>query len=113
MLKVILINLLKVMNLNSNKWKKLLIVLAVATGVLFVNYGYKANKPICPNDFPTSEERVTTTIKWIDDFYNNNPNASVVELSKARVDFYIKHNCKEALQRFEDYMAGNTDKETK
>ena len=35
------------------------------------------------------------------------------EMSMARKDFYIENSCKEALKRYESYMAGNVDEETK
>ena len=35
------------------------------------------------------------------------------EMSRARVDFWIDNNCKEALKRYADYMSGNMDDETK
>ena len=84
----------------------------VNNGYRFDNLSHKTNNSICPDNFKNSEEKTTAFENWINDFYDNNPNATIAEMSKARRNFYIKNNCTEALKRYEDYKAGNVDKET-
>lgn len=67
----------------------------------------------CPQDYENSDEKIAAFEKWTNDFYDKNPNASLGDFSEARKDFYIQNNCKEALQRYEDYRAGNVDPKTK
>ena len=67
----------------------------------------------CPDDFKNSKEEIAFFSKWLDNFYSKKPNATMKEMSRARVDFWIDNNCKEALKRYADYMSGNVDDETK
>jgi len=69
--------------------------------------------PICPDDFKDPEQEVAAFDEWAKDFMYKNPTATIKEFSKARRDFYLENNCKEALKRYDDYMAGNVDEETK
>lgn len=57
------------------------------------------NNPICPDDFIDRSERFKTFIEWEKQFRTNNQNTNVSELVKARKQFYIDNNCKEATQR--------------
>lgn len=74
---------------------------------------YKTNNPVCPDDFRDPQQEITAFSEWIDDFYKKNPNVTMTEMTRARVDFWRDNNCTEALKRYDDYMAGNTDENTK
>ena|SRR3989338_2393382 len=63
----------------------------------------------CPDEYKTSEESTVAVIQWTNDFYDKNPDASLSDWATARRDFYKKNNCKEALQRVEDYDSGKAD----
>lgn len=70
-------------------------------------------KPICPDDFKDSNEKIASFSEWVKEFTEKYPNATDSDLSRARKSFYIENNCTEALKRYEDYIAGNVDKKTK
>ena len=67
----------------------------------------------CPEDFTNSEEKVLAFDNWTKDFYTKNPDASFGDLADARQSYYKDNNCTEAIKRYEDYMAGRVDAETK
>jgi len=96
----------------EQKWNFLFLGLLVV-GAVVVSMVYKSHNPICPDDFKDSEKEIASFSKWTDEFYQNNPNATIKEMSQARVAFWRENNCKEALKRYDDYMAGNADEETK
>lgn len=84
------------------------LLMAVLVGI---NRFYPDN-PVCPDDFKDSEQKITSFSEWVKDFAKKYPNATNSDLSKARRNFYIEHNCKEAPKRYADYMSGNVDQET-
>ncbi|KKS44993.1 MAG: hypothetical protein UV10_C0036G0002 [Candidatus Azambacteria bacterium GW2011_GWA1_42_19] len=86
------------------------ILLVVGVTVSMV---YKSNNPICPDDFKDPKREIAAFSEWGKEFWENNPNATVSDFSQARVDFWRENNCTKALKRYEDYMAGNVDEETK
>jgi len=71
----------------------LILGVIIAVGWLFVNYGYKPNKPICPLDFENQEEYLETVVSWIKSYYKENPNASIDEATEARMDYLLKIGC--------------------
>ncbi|MDO8518286.1 MAG: hypothetical protein Q7S26_03290 [bacterium] len=77
----------------------------------FVSYGPYHQK--CPDEYTTSEEHLAAVEKWTNDFYDKNPDASLGDWAAARHNFYKKNNCKEALQRVEDYDSGKADPASK
>lgn len=89
----------------------LILAILIVVGVA-INMVWKSNNPICPDDFKDPKQEIASFEKWVNDFYDNNPSASITEMSKARVDFWTENNCKEALQRVKDYKSGKVDKET-
>lgn len=93
--------------------RNILILVALLIVGLVINTVFFPNNPICPDDFTNSEEEIADFEKWVDNFYTENPEATISEISRARVDFWIDNNCKGALKRYADYVAGNIDEETK
>lgn len=69
--------------------------------------------PICPDDFEDPKQEIASFVKWGEEFWVDNPSATVSDFSQARINFWRENNCTEALKRYEDYMAGNVDEETK
>ena len=93
-------------------WYVLIIIPFILAGFSFVQNGYKL-KPICPDDFKDPKEEIASFAKWTNNFYNNNPNVSMGEMSEARRDFYVENNCTAALKRHDYFLLGNIDEETK
>ena len=77
----------------------------------FLTYGPYHQK--CPDDYATSEEHMAAVTEWTNNFYDTHPGASVGDWADARQDFYRQNNCKEALQRAEDYDSGKADPASK
>ena len=77
-----------------------------------INKTYPIN-PVCPDDFKDSNAKIASFSEWVKDFTEKYPNATNSDLSKARREFYVKNNCMTSLKRYDDYVAGNVDKETK
>lgn len=74
----------------------------------------KQAKPICPFDFIDRSERFKSFTEWEKEFRKNNPNGDISDLVKARKQFYIENNCKEAPERPipKDYGIEQTDETT-
>lgn len=97
------------MNIIIEQFRNILILVIFIAGAVAVNSVYKSNNPICPDDFNDIDQQAAALDKWLDGFYENNPDATIADMTKARKDFYIKHNCKEARQRHGDIQSGKTD----
>lgn len=96
-------------------WRLLLIVpliLAFGAYVNNDNQSIQSNQPICPDDFKDPKLEIASFTEWANKFWENNPNATTLDFSQARVNFLRENNCTQALKRYDDYMAGNVDKET-
>lgn len=99
------------MNWIKQNWVKLIFI-AVAMGVTTLLF-LDGSSAKCPDDFKNSDEKVADFDRWTKDFYDKNPDASYTDLSDARKQFYVDHNCQEALTRLEDWYSGNVDSEIK
>lgn len=69
--------------------------------------------PVCPDDFKDPKQEIASFVKWSEKFWEDNPSATMSDFSQARVNFWRENKCAEALKRYDDYMAGNMDEETK
>lgn len=86
-----------------------LILLIAVVGLVVASQ----SKPLkCPDEYATSEESITAFQRWTNEFYDQNPNATLAEYGEARHTFYEEHNCIEALKRQDEYYTGNADPET-
>lgn len=71
----------------------------------------------CPEEYPETDkgsmEKKADTDKWVSDFYNRNPKASLSELAKARYIFYVENDCVETIQKYSEMEAyeGETEQE--
>ena len=95
----------------EQKWNVLggaVLIVGIWTFVSYSPYHQK-----CPDEYKTSEESTAAVIQWTNDFYDKNPDASLSDWAAARHNFYKKNNCKEALQRAEDYDSGKADPASK
>ena len=71
-------------------------------------------KSTCPFDFKDRNERNSSFVEWEKEFRKNNPSANISDMAKARKQFYIENNCKEATERPmpKDYGIEQTDQTT-
>ncbi len=69
-------------------------------------------RPVCPDDFKTSEEQVQAINNWTNQFFDKNPEGTMLDWVDARLGFFQENNCVEALQRLKDAENGNADPET-
>lgn len=65
----------------------------------------------CPDDYETIEEQEAALGMFMDEFFAENPQASVGDFAKARLEFYRQNNCEEALERYEKAKSGNLNEE--
>jgi len=94
------------------KSKILFIAILPVIGVaIYLFWG--ASTVRCPDDFTNFNEQSIAFDKWTKDFYDKNPNASIEDFAEARMDFLQNNNCDEALKRYNDYLSGNVDSNTK
>ena len=67
---------------------------------------------LCPDDYKTSDEATSAMNAWMNNFYDAHPDATITDLSNARYQFYIDHNCTAALARAKVYAEGKADSAT-
>ncbi len=94
----------------------LLPIMVILLVVNFFLYYNPKSKPIhqkCPDEYSTdaagTAESNTAFYKWTNDFYDNYPQATVADWSKARVQFWVDNDCKAALQRYKEAKDGTVD----
>ena len=85
--------------------RNILILAIFLIVVVAANTVYKSNNSICPSDFKDPKKETAFVREWLENFIKNNPNASIADVSRARVDFWIDNNCKKSLRRYADGMA--------
>lgn len=76
-----------------------LLFLALFTAILVGISQIYRNNPVCPFDFVERTERYNSFVQWEKEFRKNNPNANIPDMAKARKQFYVDNNCKEATER--------------
>ena len=90
-----------------------ILILVVIVLIVVSIVKFYPSTPICPDDFKDSTKEIASFSKWTDEFYQNNPKATIKEMSEARVAFWRDNHCTEALKRYDAYIAGDIDGETK
>lgn len=103
----------KIDKITKYGWLLLIIVPLILAFVVFVKNDFKMDSSLCPDNIENSEEKIAAFDNWTTEFYNNNPDATISDLSKARKDFYAKNGCTEVLERMKDYESGTIDEETR
>ena len=96
-----------------------IVILLVVVATLYFFVG-PTIKPVtlerCPDDYADTDEGSAEYLadfdKWTNDFYDNNPGANLADWSKARYDYWVKNNCKEAMARYNEAKAGKADPKT-
>lgn len=99
--------------------KKVLFILIVVifitfSIILYFLYGPAPNTlSKCPDDYSDTDtglaEKTADMDKWTNNFYNTHPNATLSDWNKARYQFWVDNNCKEALERYKQAKDGNAD----
>jgi len=96
--------------------KKLLYIGIVAIVLVggFAIYSYRsASLAKCPSAYGTDEagsaEYLAATNKWTNDFFDTNPDATLMEWAEARRRFWIANDCTKELQAYENAKAGKVD----
>lgn len=82
--------------------------------IIYFLYGPTSNTlSKCPDSYPDTDtglaEKMDDMDKWTNNFYDTHPNATLSDWSKARYEYWIANNCKEALERYKEVKDGNAD----
>jgi hypothetical protein len=70
-------------------------------GVYFVSQAHIARGYKYPDDYATAEEETAAIDSWTNSFYDSHPGSTLRQWADARHQFWIDHNCRAALQRYE------------
>lgn len=103
------------MNWIKQNWIKLVLGAAlVVIGTAYFLITHKTQLTLrCPDSFTNSDEKIADLKKFSDAYYVQHPNATEVDLSEEMVNQWKANNCTEALKRYNDYLSGNVDANTK
>jgi hypothetical protein len=93
-------------------------ILFVVFAILYFVVG-PITKPVtlekCEDDYADTDvgsaEYLADFDKWTNDFYDNNPGATLTDWSKARYDYWVKNNCQVAIARYNEAKVGKADPE--
>ena|SRR3989344_8144623 len=99
--------------------KRSLLYISIVIVISALLYFYDTQTPKalarCPEDYAETdagfEDKGIALDKWINDFYDKYPNASLSDFARARYDFYIQNNCDKTLQRYYEAKEGKGDPE--
>jgi hypothetical protein len=85
-----------------------LVPLALVAGIFIAREKFRPQPSLssmyrCPDDYSTFEESAAAFDGWTKTFFDDYPDASLGDLSRARRDFYVEHNCAAALKRYDDH----------
>ena len=105
------------MNWLKQNWIKavggIIILGAVAFVYSWKNIDKKTISLRCPDSYKNSDEKIADLKVFSDAYYTKHPNATEVDLASEMVNQWKANNCKEALDRYNNYLAGNIDPATK
>lgn len=94
----------------------LILIALIALGVILVaaKRGTLDTHQKCPDDYDKTTdagmaEYKTDMDKWTNDFFDSHPGSTLDDWSKARYQFWIDNDCKEALRRYKETKDGNAD----
>lgn len=91
---------------STSSLRKLWPIGALALVAIVVVWS-SSNKPVCPDDFKTFKESSAAFDHWAKQYFSMHPNASLTDMTVARKQFYIAHNCTAALERFKEGEQAN------
>lgn len=92
----------------------ILVIFITFSIILYFLYGPAPNTLLkCPDDYPDTDiglaDKMADIDKWTNNFYDTHPNATLSDWSKARYQYWIDNDCKEALERYKKVKDGNAD----
>lgn len=91
----------------------LIAIILISLGAIFYFYKNLNTHQKCPDDYADTDtglaEKMADMDKWTNNFYDTHPNATLSDWSKARYEYWIANNCKEALERYKEAKDGNID----
>lgn len=91
----------------------ILIAIVIFTIIYFLYEPAPNTLSKCPDYYPDTDigqaEKMADMDKWTNNFYDTHPNATLSDWSKARYEYWIANNCKEALERYKEAKDGNAD----
>lgn len=103
---------------QKNKVFILIFLLAIFIAIF---YFYKTPKPQqaniykCPEDYPNTDtgfkEKNIAIDEWFANFHNQNPNASLEDIARARYQFYADNNCSATLEKYFEMEPTETETE--
>lgn len=105
---------------SSAKWTLyaffVLITAAIIIDVLNpdpVPEGTATLAPVCPDDYPDtdegSESHIADTNDWTNAFFDENPEATLEDWANSRYQFYLDNNCTDAIARHKAAVSGEAD----
>lgn len=102
------------MKIITQKTIKYLIPVILIILILYFLYGPTPNvSSRCPDSYPDTDiglaEKMADMDKWTNKFYDTHPKATLSDWSKARYEYLVANNCKEALERYKESKDGNAD----
>lgn len=88
----------------------IIIVLVFISTILYFHYNLNTHQK-CPDEYANkdSNEYQKDLDKWTNQFYDTHPSATLSDWNKARYQFWVDNDCKEALQRYKEAKDGNAD----
>lgn len=103
----------------TSKTKAYIVLLVVVAITLFYFYKNPTVKQVnaqkCPEDYPETdagfEEKNIAVDEWFANFRNQNPNASLIDIARARYQFYMDNNCSATLEKYFEMEQTETETE--
>jgi len=96
--------------------KTIIIILVGGASIALLSLYLFSHKEKCPDEYGTDEsgsaQYLADTDKWTNQFFDNNPGASLGDWAEARLQFLERNNCTEALKAYQEAKSGNADPET-
>ena len=91
----------------------LIAVIFISLCAIFYFYKNINTYQKCPDEYTNidkgSMEYQKDFDKWTNQFYDTHPTATLSEWSKARYQYWMDNDCKEALERYKETKDGNAD----
>lgn len=93
--------------------KKAILFIIIFLGI--ITTAYFSSKPTqtqnttlqkCPDEYANTDRGSAEYLKdfdlWTNDFYDNNPEATLADWSKARYNYWVENDCQAAIARYNE-----------
>jgi hypothetical protein len=94
------------------KNKPAYLLIAGSIFVIVVVFAVFSHRPVCPDDYATTDQATVAMNAWTNSYYDSHPGASLGDWARARHQFYVDNHCTAALQRYDEAKAGKADPAT-